>query len=109
MEAKKTTKVDLVNALYEKTGMNRREIGRFVDLFVLELKNALASRSLIELRGFGTFEVKQRKARSGVRNPKTGEPVTLAAHGVVSFKPGQDLKQSAWTAFNDEPKDNTPL
>jgi nucleoid DNA-binding protein len=42
----------------------------------------------VELRGFGTFEVKKRKGRKRARNPKTGENVAVKDHGVATFRPG---------------------
>jgi integration host factor subunit beta len=69
MPVKKFTKSDLLDALYEKTGMNRAEIRSAIDLFIDEMKDALVRRQVIELRGFGTFEVKVRKARPRARNP----------------------------------------
>lgn len=98
----KITKADIVSSLYEKTGMSRKEIGQMLDLFVLEIRSSLARRSVIELRGFGTFEVKVRKPRSNLRNPRTGEAVHVSAHGMVSFRPGRDLKQDVWNI--DDPQ-----
>jgi len=100
---KKFTKVDIVDALYEKTGMSRTEIRGVVDLFIDEMKEALIRRQIIELRGFGTFEVKVRKARPRARNPKTGETIVIHSHGVVSFRSGRELKQAVW-ALNDDKK-----
>jgi len=93
MAVKKFTKADLISALHGKTEMNRREIGTMLDLFVHEIKSALIQRRVIELRGFGTFEVRTRKARSGARNPRTGEAVSVCPHGIVSFRPGRELKR----------------
>ena len=95
--SKKFTKADIIDALYEKTGMNRSEIRGAIDLFIDEMKDALMRRQVIELRGFGTFEVKVRKARPRARNPRTGETITIHSHGVVSFRSGRELKQSVWT------------
>ena len=102
MTEKKITKADLVGALYEKTGMNRKEAGMVLDLFLQEIKSALMRRSVIELRGFGTFEVKVRKARSGVRNPRTGEAVSVRSRGSVCFRPGRELKREAWNITENE-------
>ncbi|MCL2609830.1 MAG: HU family DNA-binding protein [Treponema sp.] len=96
MATKKVTKADMVGALYEQTGISRKEIATILDLFVRQVKSSLIDGQVIELRGFGTFEVKIRKARTGARNPKTGEPVDVRAHGVVSFRPGQDMKLGVW-------------
>ena len=103
MAAKKFTKADIIDALYEKTGMSRTEIRSAVDLCIDEMKEALLRRQVIELRGFGTFEVKIRKARPRARNPRTGETISIRAHGAVAFRPGRELKQAVW-AINDEKK-----
>ena len=104
MAARKFTKADFVDALYDKTGMNRKEIRTVIDLFIDELKASLVKRHIIELRGFGTFEVKLRKARPSARNPRTGESVSIRPHGIVCFRPGRELKQDAWavTGIDDE-------
>ena len=103
MAVKKFTKADIIDALYEKTGMSRTEIRSAVDLCIDEMKEALLRRQVIELRGFGTFEVKIRKARPRARNPRTGETISIRAHGAVAFRPGRELKQAVW-AINDEKK-----
>ena len=103
MAAKKFTKADIIDALYEKTGMNRTEIRGVLDLFIDEMKEALRRRQVIELRGFGTFEVKVRKARPRARNPRTGESIVTCSHGAVVFRSGRELKQAVW-AVNDEEK-----
>jgi integration host factor subunit beta len=100
---KKFTKADIIDALYEKTGMSRKEIRIVIDLFIDEIKDALMRRQVIELRGFGTFEVKVRKARPKARNPRTGETITIRSHGVVSFRAGRELKQDVWTITDDKP------
>jgi len=102
MPAKKITKAVIIDALYEKTGMNRTEIREAVDLFIDEMKEALTRRNVIELRGFGTFEVKIRKARPRARNPKTGESIVTHSHGVVAFRSGRELKQAVWTISDDD-------
>ncbi len=58
MAVKKFTKADIVDSLYQKTGMSQKEIRTIIDHFVDEIKNALLRQQVIELRGFGTFEVK---------------------------------------------------
>jgi integration host factor subunit beta len=105
MLVKKFTKTDIVDALYEKIGMRRSEIRNAVDLLIDEMKNALVHRQIIELRGFGTFEVKVRKARPHARNPRTGENIVIKSHGVVSFRSGHELKQEVWK-INDDKKSN---
>lgn len=67
-----------------------------IDNFFSEVKTALVEDKIVELRGFGTFEVKTRKAREKARNPKTGEIVPVASHGVTVFRPGKELKELTW-------------
>ncbi|MCL2194304.1 MAG: integration host factor subunit beta [Treponema sp.] len=102
MAVKKFTKADLVSALHGKSEMSRKEVSTMLDLFLHEIKSALMQHCVIELRGFGTFEVKVRKARSGVRNPRTGEAVSMRSHGIVSFRPGRELKQDVRDIIEDE-------
>jgi len=103
---KKFTKADIVDALYEKTGMSRAEGRTAVDLIIDEMKEALLRRQVIEIRGFGTFEVKVRKARPRARNPRTGETIAIRAHGAVAFRSGRELKQAVWS-INDTPVKKT--
>ena len=105
----KFTKADFVDALYDKTGMNRKEIRTIIDLFIGELKASLIKKNVIELRGLGTFEIKLRKARLSARNPRTGETVSIRPHGIVCFRPGRELKQDAWavTGLENEPSSKT--
>jgi integration host factor subunit beta len=93
---RKWTRTELIDGVYEATGMERREVQTIVDLFIEEVKKALISRGTIELRGFGTFEIKIRNGRRGARNPQTGETFTVSPHGIVSFRAGRDLKKAVW-------------
>jgi len=93
MAVKKFTKSDITDSLYEKTKMNRKDIRQVMDCFIDELKDALIDGYVIELRGFGTFEVRMRKARKKARNPKTGQTVSTNSYGSVAFRPGRELKR----------------
>ena len=103
MAAGRFTKADIVDALYDNTGIERKEIRKIIDLFFNEIKAALLRRDVIELRGFGTFEIKVRKGRPRARNPRTGETVSVHPHGIVCFRPGQELKQDAWIVKDESP------
>jgi len=103
MAVNKFTKADIVDAVYDQTGLNRKDVGKVIDLFIHEVKAALMKRHVIELRGFGTFEIKTRKARLRARNPKTGEIISIRPHGNVAFRPGRELKQEAWTITDENP------
>ena len=97
MLAKKQTKSDLIDQIYEKTGNELKDIRVIVDLFLDQIKISLEKEQSVELRGFGTFEVRERKGRKKARNPKTGEIVSVEDHAVVAFRAGKELKNSVWT------------
>jgi integration host factor subunit beta len=103
---RKVTKTDIIDAVYEKTGMNRKEIRTVMDLFIDEIRGSLMEQMVIELRGFGTFEVRIRKGRQKARNPKTGELVSVTSHGIAAFRPGRELKQNVWNIV--PPDDESP-
>lgn len=92
----KVTKADFIESLYERTKVSRKDIHLVLDAFLDDVKKALISDQVVELRGFGTFEVRTRKGRSRARNPRTGESVSVSDHGVAVFRPGKELKQLVW-------------
>ena len=96
MAGSKLTKAEIIENIYDKLGINRRDIHVIVDEFFEEVKSGLKSDKVVELRGFGTFEIRTRKGREKARNPKTGEIVPVSAHGVAVFRPGKELKHIAW-------------
>lgn len=98
----KVTKAELIDSLLDKTDLNRKDIHEFIDLFIETLKDALCEGHSIELRGFGTFEIRKRKGRSKARNPKTGEMISVRDHGVAVFRPGKELKQKTWNILPDK-------
>lgn len=93
---KKVTKYDLVEAVYENTSYDKKVVQTVIDSFLEEIKNSLKDSSTIELRGFGTFELRLRKGKESARNPKTGDKVSVAPHYVAAFRSGQELKNSLW-------------
>lgn len=100
---KKVTKIDLVNEIYNKTEVSKKDVAIVVDAFLSELKESLVNESNIELRGFGTFELSYRKESDSARNPKTGEKVKVESHYVAKFRPGKELKESLMKIkHNDE-------
>jgi len=98
----KLTKADIVDAIYNKISIERREIRDVVDLFIEEVKAALVQDKVIELRGFGTFEVRIRKGREKARNPKTGELLSVHSHGIASFRAGRDLRRDVWNIKRED-------
>ena len=87
------TKAELVDQVADAVGpsVTKRECRLMVDAFLNALKEALARGDGIELRGFGTFKVRHRKARTG-RNPRTGETVEVPSRDVPVFKPSGHLR-----------------
>jgi integration host factor subunit beta len=92
----KLTKAEIIENIYDRLGVNRKDIHSIVDEFFEEVKSGLSEDKVVELRGFGTFEVRTRKGREKARNPKTGEIVPVSAHGVAVFRPGKELKGVVW-------------
>lgn len=85
-------KQDIVDEIYQQTGLPKKDIQLVVNLFLDSVRNALLREERIELRGFGVFNVKQRKGRVG-RNPKTKEIIHIPPRKVISFKPSKLVKE----------------
>jgi len=86
------TKADLAERLHEELGLNKREVKDIVELFFDEIRAALESGNQVKISGFGNFDLRDKNERPG-RNPKTGEEIPISARRVVTFRPGQKLKQ----------------
>ncbi len=86
-------KVELVEAMAQKTGLTKADSARALDAMLDALTKSLKKGEKTTLVGFGTFGVSKRKARVG-RNPQTGAEVKIAAHNTVSFKAGAALKEA---------------
>ena len=86
------TKRDLVSHLHETLGLNKVESKDLVEIFFNEIKRSLKNNEEVKISGFGNFKILNKKERPG-RNPKTGEPVTISARKVVTFKAGPKLRK----------------
>ena len=86
------TKAEMAEALFEELGLNKREAKELVDLFFEEVRMALEDGAQIKLSGFGNFDLRSKNQRPG-RNPKTGQEIPISARTVVTFRPGQKLKE----------------
>jgi DNA-binding protein HU-beta len=84
-------KSDIVDRVAEITDVPRVKAAQAVDTIIEAMKTALSGGKRIELRGFGVFQVRDRKKGVG-RNPKTGVEVAISPGKTVRFKPGKDLK-----------------
>ena len=85
------TKADLVEEVAKVTELTRKDSEVIVDTLFESVIKALRDGDKLEVRGFGSFRVRQRNARVG-RNPKTGEKVEVPAKRVPYFKPSKELK-----------------
>ena len=86
-------KVELINAVAAKTGFSKKDADKAVNAVIGSIEDALKAGEKVQLIGFGTFEVKERAARTG-RNPQTGAAVEIAASKVPGFKAGAALKKA---------------
>ncbi len=86
-------KTELIAAVAESAAMSKKDAEKFVKAYEEVVISELVAGGKVQSVGFGTFEVSERKARKG-RNPKTGEPMDIAASKSVRFKVGKALKDS---------------
>ena len=86
-------KSELINVVAEKAALSKKDSEAAVTAALDAITAALADGDEVRLVGFGTFEVKKREARMG-RNPKTKEPIPIAASKVPTFKPGKAFKDA---------------
>ena len=87
------TKSDLVQVLSEKIStLTKKECEVIVDTVFHNMRDALQKGEKIEIRGFGSFTVRVRRAKEG-RNPKTGEKVSIPEKRIPFFKVGKELRE----------------
>lgn len=91
MSAKSIGKAQLAKEVSAELGMNQTNTQSAIDAVLIVIERHLKAGTAVELRGFGRFSVAHRSGRTA-RNPRTGEPVTIADHNVVKFKPGKELE-----------------
>ena len=86
-------KTELVSAIAEHAEMTKTDAAKALEAFVAVVTQALKDDDNVTIVGFGTYEVRKRKARTG-RNPKTGEALKIKASKVPAFKAGKALKDA---------------
>jgi nucleoid DNA-binding protein len=86
------TKEHLIDTISAQTRQQKAEVEAVIESLTEKIGEALRMGERVDLRGFGSFVVKQRKARQG-RNPRTGETISIAAKRDVTFKPGKELSE----------------
>ncbi len=87
------TKAELIDSLARRTELPRPKAEEIVNGLVDDIVAALKNGDKVNISGFGTFSVSQRKGRTG-RNPKTGETIEIAPSRAAKFKAGKTLKES---------------
>ena len=86
-------KIEIVNRIADKTGLTKVKAEEAVDTILEQVKDGLQQGESVILRRFGSFQVREKRARIG-RNPKTGEEAGIPARRVVRFKSGKHFKFS---------------
>ncbi|MEJ5190040.1 MAG: HU family DNA-binding protein [Breznakiellaceae bacterium] len=84
-------KAQLIEEVSKTTKMTKKQATAAVNAVIDTIQKALKKGEKVTLVGFGTWEIRKRKARKGV-NPRTGEPIKIKASKAVAFKPGASLK-----------------
>jgi integration host factor subunit alpha len=87
------TKIDIIDSIYEKLGIPKKDCIRIVDSLFDIIKDDLDKWNPVMISGFGKWTVKSKKKRRG-RNPQTGADLTIAARRVVTFKPSNVLRDA---------------
>lgn len=86
-------KSELIDAIAASADISKAAAGRALDAVTDSITKALKEADVVSLVGFGTFQVKERAARTG-RNPQTGAPINIPAANIPSFKAGKALKDA---------------
>ena len=87
------TKADIVEQLYERTGVSKQEATRITELFLDIMKETLERGEKVKISSFGNFVVRAKRSRRG-RNPQTGDDIMITPRKVLTFKSSPLLKQA---------------
>ncbi len=85
------TKADLVEIIFEKVGLSKKEAQDIVEIIFDTIKQSFVEGASVKIPGFGTFNVRKKAARRG-RNPQTGDELTISPRRVLTFKASNQLK-----------------
>lgn len=91
MEVQIMNKGELIEKIAEATGLTKKDAEASVNAFIDTIQSSLKKNDKVAIAGFGTFDVSNRKARTG-RNPQTGEEIKIAASKSPKFKAGKSFK-----------------
>lgn len=90
---KTITRADVAESIYEEIGLSRKDSSDILDMVLDEVVQELSNGNEVKLSSFGTFSLRDKKARAG-RNPKTGVEAEISSRRVISFKPSQTMRKS---------------
>ena len=90
-------KQDLIKEVATEAGLSDAQATKAVNALLGAIQDALAKNQEVQISGFGSFKVVERAGREG-RNPRTGEPMKIAARRSPTFKPGTQLKRTVETS-----------
>ena len=86
------TRADVAETIYEEIGVARKDSTDILDMILDEIVQDLTNGNDVKLSSFGTFSLRDKKARAG-RNPKTGVEAVISSRRVISFKPSQTMRK----------------
>ena len=86
------TRLDVAEAIYTEIGLSRKDSSDILDMIIDEIVKELSQGNDVKLSSFGTFSLRDKKARTG-RNPKTGVEAVISSRRVISFKPSQTMRK----------------
>lgn len=101
------TKKDLVERISEKTGLTQVDTKIVIESFLDSVSKALQSGSNIEIRGFGRFKIKEKRARTA-RNPRTNEHIQVEAGFKPIFEASKELRNRINDSFIKQPAQTAP-
>lgn len=87
------TKAELITQISEKCEFSKKDAEKALSAVISSITDALIDGDKVQLVGFGTFEVRDRKEKES-KNPRTGEPILVPAKKAPAFKPGKALKDA---------------
>jgi integration host factor subunit alpha len=85
------TKADLVDKIFEKIGLSKKEAQEIIEILFDTMQQTFVEGESVKISGFGTFNVRNKVARRG-RNPKTGEELEISPRKVITFRASNQLK-----------------
>jgi integration host factor subunit alpha len=85
------TKAEIIEAVYKKIGVSKKDASQLVESVFTIIKQSLASGEKVKVSGFGNFMIQNKNSRVG-RNPQTGKSIEISARRRVAFRPSQVLK-----------------